>query len=249
MTNKNATRESLLGRKFVELADSLVSGFDVVELLDDLVASGVELLDLAAAGLMLTDQQGNLRVMAASSMPTHLLELFELQNDQGPCLDCFRTGEAVSAELPEIQQERWPLFAAQVRELGLGPVYAVPMRLRERTIGAFNLFRLPSEPLTELDLALGQALADVATIAILQHRTIRESEQLAGQLQAALNSRIVIEQAKGALAERAQIDMDVAFGMLRRFARQTQSRLSDVAGAVASGSLSPSIVISATEQE
>src|SRR6478752_1346446 len=206
MTEKDATREVLLGRKFVELADSLVSGFDVVELLDDLVSSGVELLGLAAAGLMLTDQQGNLRVMAASSTRTHLLELFELQNDQGPCLDCFRTGRAVTAELSETQQERWPLFAAQVRELDIGPVYALPMRLRERTIGAFNLFRPPSAPLAEIDLALGQALADVATIAILQHRTIRESEQLAEQLQAALNSRIVIEQAKGALAERAQID-------------------------------------------
>ncbi len=243
------SREGLLGRKFVALADSLVTGYDVVEMLDDLVSSAVELLELAAAGLMLTDQQGKLRVMAASSMPTHLLELFELQNDEGPCLDCFRTGRPVSAEHPEMQLARWPLFAGQLREVGFGPVYALPMRLRERTIGAFNLFRLPSAPLTDADLELGQALADVATIAILQHRAIRESEQLAEQLQAALNSRVVIEQAKGALAERADVDVEVAFAMLRRFARQTQARLSDVAGAVASGNLAPSTVIAAVEVE
>jgi len=245
MTNRETTRDVLLGRKFVALADSLVTGFDVVELLDDLVASGVEWLDLAAAGLMLTDQQGKLRVMAASSTPTRLLEVFELQNDEGPCLDCFRTGQPVVAEDLDTQQERWPRFATEVRNLGIGPVYALPMRLRDRTIGAFNLFRLPGEPLTDLDLALGQALADVATIAILQHRTIRESEQLAEQLQAALNSRIVIEQAKGVLAERAQVDVEVAFTMLRGFARQTQSRLSDVAASVASGDLAPTAVIAA----
>jgi GAF domain-containing protein len=249
MSDRDPMREVLLGRKFVTLADSLVTGFDVVELLDDLVSSGVDLLDLAAAGLMLTDQQGKLQVMAASSMPTHMLELFELQNAEGPCLDCFRTGQAVASEDLTDQQARWPRFAAEVRELGFGPVYALPMRLRDRTIGAFNLFRRPSAPLTDVDLELGQALADVATIAILQHRTIRESEQLAEQLQAALNSRIVIEQAKGALAERAQVDVDVAFTMLRRFARQNQMALSEVAGAVASGSLAPSAVVSAVEAE
>ena len=124
------------------------------------------------------------------------------------------------------------------------------MRLRERTIGAFNLFRLPGEGmLAAPDLELGQALADVATIAILQHRTIRESEQLAEQLQAALNSRIVIEQAKGALAERAHVDVDVAFTMLRRFARQSRARLSDVAAAVASGELAPAAVVAAVEAD
>ncbi len=247
MNDRDPTREVLLGRKFVTLADSLVTGFDVVELLDDLVSSGVELLDLAAAGLMLTDQQGRLRVMAASSTRTHVLELFELQNDEGPCLDCFRTGQAVSAEDVNDQRTRWPMFAAELRTIGFGPVYALPMRLRDHTIGAFNLFRQTSAPLTRVDLDLGQALADVATIAILQHRTIRESEQLAEQLQAALNSRIVIEQAKGALAERGRVDVDVAFSMLRRFARQTQAPLSDVAGAVASGALAPSAVIAAVE--
>ncbi len=247
MTDTEATRAVLLGRKFVALADSLVTGFDVVEMLDDLVASGVELLDLAAAGLMLTDQQGRLRVMAASSMPTRRLEVFELQNDEGPCLDCFRTGQAVAVEDVDAQRERWPLFAAEARALDFGPVYALPMRLRERTIGAFNLFRPRNAPLGQLDLDLGQALADIATIAILQHRTIRESEQLAEQLQAALNSRIVIEQAKGVIAERARVDLDVAFAMLRRFARQTRARLSEVAGSVASGELAPAEVIAAAE--
>jgi GAF domain-containing protein len=170
------------------------------------------------------------------------MELFELQHDQGPCVDCYRTGQPLRADSDQEQAERWPLFAAEVRSRGFGPLCALPLRLRENTIGALNIFQLPGAQLPEGDLQIAQALADVATIAILQHRTIHASEQLAEQLQTALNSRVAIEQAKGVLAEFAHVDMPRAFEMLRHYSRNTQSRLSEVAMAIASGKLPPETV-------
>jgi GAF domain-containing protein len=242
MSDVNTSRELRLGRMFVRLADSLVTGFDVVEMLDALVISCVDLLDAGAAGLMLSDQRGQLRVMAASSEQTRLMELFELQYDQGPCVDCYRTGQPLRADSDQEQAERWPLFAVEVRSRGFGPLYALPLRLRDNTIGALNIFQLPGAPLPDGDLQIAQALADVATIAILQHRTIHAGEQLAEQLQTALNSRVAIEQAKGVLAEFAHVDMARAFEMLRHYSRNTQSRLSEVAAAIASGKLPPETV-------
>jgi transcriptional regulator with GAF, ATPase, and Fis domain len=238
------SREALLGQTFVQLADSLVTGFDVVELLADLVGSAVDLLGVAEAGLMLTDQRGFLRVMAASSERTRTLELLELQNDEGPCLECFRTGRLViSADLDE-RAQRWPQFSAQLDADGYGAVYALPLRLRTQTIGALNLFLRQGTELSPTDLELGQALSDVATIAIISHRAMRASEQLAEQLQLALSSRVAIEQAKGAVAERAQVDMATAFELLRGYARRNQQRLSDVAAAIAAGELSTSVFAS-----
>lgn len=241
-----ASRGVRLGQMFVRLADSLVSEFDVVELLDDLVAGCVDLLDAAAAGLMLADQRGYLRVMAASTEQTRLLELFEIQNQQGPCMDCYQTGQPLAAASDAEQAARWPLFASELRAAGFGPVYALPMRLRRDTIGALNLFRLPEAPLPDADLQIGQALADVATIAILQHRSIEAGEQLAEQLQTALNSRVAIEQAKGVIAQHAHVDVDRAFELLRTYARSNQARLSQVAGHVASGRLQPGAITSGT---
>ncbi len=243
MTSETPSREVRLGRLFVRLADSLVGEFDVVELLDDLVASCIDLLDATAAGLMLADQRGQLRVMAASSEETRVMELFELQNQQGPCLDCYRSGEAVVALFGVEQAARWPAFAPLLRERGLGAVYAIPLRLRTETIGALNLFRLPDQPLSAEGLQIGQALADVATIAVLQHRAIEAGERLASQLQTALNSRIAIEQAKGVLAQHAGVSIDRAFQELRGYARASQLPLSDVAMAIASGALSPETLI------
>ena len=238
------TRESQLVRTFVRLADCLVTGFDVVELLDGLVDSSVRLLDLAAAGLMLSDQRGGLRVLAASSERTRLLELFEVQNDEGPCRDAFRTGQQVASITADDQRLRWPTFADEIAAAGFGPVYALPMRLRDDTVGAVNLFCSPGSVLSDDTLAVGQALADVATIALLQHRTIRAGERLAEQLQTALTSRIAIEQAKGILAERGGIDMDAAFALLRSAARARQVQLSVLAAALAGGEVSPADVLS-----
>ncbi|QDP96496.1 GAF and ANTAR domain-containing protein [Microlunatus elymi] len=229
------SREVRLGRLFVRLADTLVSGFDVVELLDELVASCTTLLEARAAGLMLADPTGRLRVMAASSEETRLLELFELQNEQGPCPDCYRSGAPVNVVSVDDQVVRWPRFAPRLRALGLGAVHALPMRLRDQTIGALNLFRLPGGELPADDLMIAQALADVATITLLQHRATEANERLATQLQTALNSRIAIEQAKGVIAQHSGLDMDRAFQLLRTFARDRQLPLTRIASDVAAG--------------
>jgi ANTAR domain/GAF domain len=219
----------LLSDTFVDLADTLVADFDVVDFLHLLAERSVALLAAAAAGVVLADPRGELRVAAASSHEAGLLELFQIQNDQGPCLDCFRTGQPVTAAGPAGLGRRWPRFAAAATRAGFGTVHALPMRLRDQVIGALNLFSAGTATLGPAELQVGQALADVATIGLLQERNVRRAETLAEQLQAALNSRVVIEQAKGKLAERTGLGMDQAFALLRQQARNTNQRLTDVA--------------------
>jgi transcriptional regulator with GAF, ATPase, and Fis domain len=228
--------EAQLTDVFVELADTLVDDFDVIDFLHVLTERCVALLDVAAAGLLLTDQQGALQVVAASTERTRLLELFQLQTDEGPCVECFRTGQPVSvADLPRATG-RWPRFTEAAAEAGFAAVHALPMRLRDEVIGAMNLFDLGPRTLHEGKLRIGQALADVATIGLLQERAIRRRETLAEQLQTALTSRIVIEQAKGVIAERLGLDMDRAFNLLRDAARSRSRRLSELAQAIVDGS-------------
>jgi transcriptional regulator with GAF, ATPase, and Fis domain len=236
----SVTRERQLVETFVEVADTLVDDFDVIDFLHTLAERCVQLLDVEAAGLMLIDQRGNLHAAAASAENARLLELFELQTDAGPCVDCCRTGSpVVNADL-EADAERWPRFAEAARESGFVAVHALPLRLRENVIGALNLFSARSRVLTEDDVRAGQALADVATIGILAQRSLHQAELLAAQLQNALNSRVVIEQAKGVLAERRRISVDAAFALLRGHARNHNLRLSDVARDVAEGSTTAS---------
>jgi GAF domain-containing protein len=228
--------ETQLTDVFVEMADTLVADFDVIDFLHVLTERCVQLLDISAAGLLLTDQQGALQVVAASTERTRLLELFQLQTDQGPCLDSFRTGQPVSAaDLPGAA-DRWPRFAAAAAEVGFASVHALPMRLREEVIGALNLFDINPRVLSEDKLRIGQALADVATIGLLQQRAIRRREVLTEQLQTALTSRVLIEQAKGMLAERLGLDVDQAFNLLRQTARGRNRRLSELAHAIVDGS-------------
>ncbi|MGH3906890.1 MAG: GAF and ANTAR domain-containing protein [Pseudonocardiaceae bacterium] len=226
-----------LAEAFVALADTLVADFDVIDLLHRLAADCVDLLTVAAAGLLLSDQRGNLRVVASSSEQVRLLELFQLQTDEGPCLDCVRSGLQVTATDPADITQRWPRFAVEAARAGFRTVHALPMRLRSETIGALNLFHAEAGPLAVDDLKVAQALADVATIGILQERTIRDNQVLAEQLQTALNSRVIIEQAKGALSERCGVDMAEAFSLLRAHARRHNQRLSDVARAVVEDSI------------
>jgi GAF domain-containing protein len=228
-------RERQLSQTFVELADTLVADFDIVDFLHVLAIRCVELLDAAEGGLLLSDQRGGLRVMASSTERARLLELFELQNEQGPCLDCYRSGEAVMVTDLEEEVVRWPLFAPEALAAGFRSVVSLPMRCRSQVIGALNLFRLEPGPLGPDDMAAGQAMADVATIGILQQRAAKESMRLVEQLQSALNSRIVLEQAKGVLAERAQTSLDEAFKRMRSFARSNNRLLHDVALEVISG--------------
>ena len=214
---------------FVEVADTLVADFDVVDFLHLITARAAELVPDSAVGLMLADHQGRLRFMGASTEATRLLELFQLQNDQGPCLDCFRTGAGVvNADLHD-GDTPWPRFAPRAVEAGFRSVHAVPLRLRSETIGALNVFGRQPTRLEPADAHLVQALADVATIGLMQERAIRRNELLAEQLQTALNSRIVVEQAKGALAQMHGVSVDQAFELLRSYARSTGTRLSDVA--------------------
>lgn len=213
---------------FVEVADTLVADFDLVDFLHNLTDHAASVSGADAVGLLLADQNGNLRYMAASSERAKLLELFQLQNDEGPCLECFRSHEAVINSDLAAASSRWPLFAPRATEAGFESVHAIPMRLRDQVIGALNLFGDADVRFEPQDVRVVQALADVATIAILQVRGITRAETLTEQLQGALNSRVVIEQAKGAIAERVGIGVDEAFAILRSYARRRQQRLTDV---------------------
>src|ERR1700733_6544586 len=219
----------LLSETFVELTDTMVADFDVIDFLHLLTDRSARLLDVSAVGLLLADPRGELRVVAASSEAARLLELLQLEGDQGPCLDCFRPGLPVtSADLSA--DDRWPQFAVAARLAGFAAVQALPMRLRDQVVGALNLFRDAPD-----DVRVGQALADVATIGLLHERSMRRRDALNEQLQSALNSRVVIEQAKGKLAERLGVDMSEAFIVLRDHARSHNRRLSEVARAFVEG--------------
>ncbi len=240
MIRGQIAKQTLFARTLVELADTLVADFDVVELLTRLADRCVDVLDVAAAGLMLAGPDGNLRVMASSSEAMRVLELFELQSEEGPCLDCYRSGQAVMNHDLASLNSLWPRFVAEALAAGFHSVTALPMRLRGTVIGALNLFHVEAGEMQTGDVEAAQALADVATIAILQHRATLEAQVVNQQLQNALNSRIVIEQAKGMVAERERLSMEQAFSALRNHARNHNLRLVDVAEAVIVGSLAAS---------
>jgi GAF domain-containing protein len=239
----SADRERPVTDAFVAIANSLVDGFDVVELLSGLTTDCARLLDIASAGLLLADPHGDLHVMAASSEATRNLELYQLQRDQGPCLDCYRSGAAIS--VPDLSKEaaRWPQFVAAATSVGFASVHAVPMRLREKTLGALGLFGSHSGSLSDEDLRLAQALADVASIAIVADKIASDNALVTQQLQTALTSRVVLEQAKGLLAQLGTLDMDQAFAALRRYARDHNTRLSQVSQAVVSRELPAQLVL------
>ena len=230
----------MLARTLVELADALVADFDVVELLTLLTDGCVDVLDVGAAGLMLVAPEGDLRVMASSSEAMRVLELFELQSQEGPCLDCYRTGQPVVNQDLATVNGRWTRFAPEALAAGFHSVHALPMRLRGTVIGALNLFHIEPGEMRQADVVAAQAMADVATIGVLQHRAALEAQVLNEQLNHALNSRIVIEQAKGIIAERESLNMEQAFSALRNHARGHNLRLVDVAGDVIDGSLAAS---------
>ena len=231
------TREQRMTEVFVEVADSLIDDFDLIDFLQQLSVRCMELLDVAAVGILLADVHGNLQTMAASDEHTRLLELFALQYDQGPCVECYKSGAArtdIDLSDPQITAG-WPQFAARAAETGFVTANALPLRLRGRVIGAVGLFQTNTDPLTDQDITLAQALADVATIAILQQRTLDHSQVERAQLQTALTSRIVLEQAKGILAERWHVSVDVAFAAFRSYARAHQRQLAQLAREIADG--------------
>jgi GAF domain-containing protein len=246
MSPVGSGREPLLSRAFVGLADTLVDDYDIIELLDRLVGYSVELLAAEAAGILLADSQRTLRVVASSREDAEVMELLQLQAHQGPCMECFDTGVPVC--VPDLADTagRWPVFVSAVGQRGAyRSVHALPMRLRGEVIGTLNLFHRQPGVLPEADLAVGQALADVATIGILAERAIRSREVLTEQLQVALNSRVIIEQAKGVLAQLGGLGMDVAFDRLRHYARTHNVGLSEVAREVVETDLAAADVLGA----
>ncbi len=227
-----ATREAQIMRTFLELADTLVADFDIIDSLTVLASRCVEILDTAATGILLADADGVLRLIAASSEQARLLELFQLQNDEGPCMEAFASGlPVVHADL-YAAIERWPRFAPFAIGAGYDSVYAIPLRLRGHIIGALNLFRSGPGPLADDDISLAKALADLASITILQAQAATEAQRRDEQLQHALDSRVIIEQAKGMLAEHAHIDMPTAFDHIRTSARNTNTKLTDLASCI-----------------
>ncbi|MCT9621682.1 MULTISPECIES: GAF and ANTAR domain-containing protein [unclassified Curtobacterium] len=226
------TREHRLVDTFVALTDILVDDYDVVELLQNLVDSVVDIFDASAAGILLVNQSQELEVLASTSDRSSFLGLLQLDAGEGPCVECFATGRPVSVRDHAEMERRWPTFAAASAESGYASVHAIPMRLRDTTLGSLNLFRESEGALNRDDALAAQALTDVATISILQQRSLEHANLAQQQLQRALDSRIVIEQAKGFLAQTHRIDMDQAFAKLRAHARSNQELLADVARAV-----------------
>ena len=226
-------------RSLAEMADTLVEDYDVVDLLTGLADRCVELFGVSAAGVMLASPEGRLGLVASSSEAMRLLELFELQAQEGPCLDAFRTGERVEHQDLEAESGRWPSFSDAALREGFQSASALPLRLREVTLGALNLLSVTRAPMDEADVIVARAFADLATLSIVQHRASAETHSLNEQLSGALTSRIVIEQAKGVLAERAGVDLAEAFSRLRAYARNSNLRLTDVARAAIDGTLDP----------
>lgn len=223
------THDELLFAILIELADTTVTGFDLMSLADRLVGACVEVLGLTAAGIMLADQQSSLRVFASTNEETRMLELLELQNNDGPCLEAFRTGRAIDGVDLSLFVLRWPSFAPAAMSAGINTAYAVPMRLRDQTIGALNLFHTGIQPLSPHQRDVARVMADMAAIGIINNWSIRQQEVLAQQLQGALTSRVIVEQAKGVLAERDGLSMGQAFEFLRRTARSSQRPIADIA--------------------
>jgi transcriptional regulator with GAF, ATPase, and Fis domain len=231
-------REDRLIEAFVTLADTLVDHYDIIDFLQTLAERCVDLVDVSAAGIMLADTNGALRHAACSNERMRFVELLELQLEEGPCFDAYRTHAPVICASPEEAAERWPRFAPQAKEGGFSAFSAVPMRLRSDVIGALNLFSENELALAADDIKVVQAMADIATIGILHERLIRDAHAFSTQLEVALESRVVIEQAKGIVAEHSKVSVDEAFEQIRAFSRSHNRLLSDTARQLIDGTFS-----------
>lgn len=239
----NTHRERSVTAAFVSIANSLAENYDPVDLFTGLTQGCAHLLDIDSTGLLLADERGVLHVMAASSEATHHLETFQLQREEGPCLDCYRGGAPVLVADLSQEADRWPVFVPAAIAAGFASVHAVPMRLRETVLGTLGLFSSEVGRLNEDDLALAQALAHVASVALVAEKALSDSSAINQQLQTALRSRVVLEQAKGVLAERGGLNMAEAFAALRGYARAHNAKLSEVAHRVVTRKLAAQDVL------
>jgi transcriptional regulator with GAF, ATPase, and Fis domain len=241
------SREEILSDLFVALADTLGADYDAAEVFDRLVNACVEIFDVDSAAVLLLDSKGRLRLVASSDERAEQLELFQVQVEEGPCLDSARDRALVTSSDLKAEQHRWPRFAAAADVVGLRAVHAVPLRLRTDGIGTLGLFYRTPQDLSKPNAHIAQALADVATIGFLQQQQqVHQTSVVNEQLQGALDSRVSIEQAKGILAEFGDIAMDVAFRLLRRYCRDNNLKLSQVARAIAERELPPAAIVTAT---
>ncbi|MDF2444658.1 MAG: hypothetical protein JWR01_2861 [Subtercola sp.] len=236
----DTSRETLLSAAFVKLADTLVDDFDIVDLLQTLVEECKRILNIEAAGLMLANQNEQLELVASTSEQAELVEIMQINAGAGPCVDAYTGGNPVAVADIAAERTRWPAFSAAALGQGFHAVYATPMKLRGRVIGTLNLLSTSIGELAERDASAARALADAATIAILQERLLRETTIVTEQLNHALESRIFIEQAKGAIAQTYSVSMDEAFQLLRDYARRNNLRLQVVAAGIADRSIAAS---------
>ena len=232
------TRQGKLLQTFAVLADTLVDDFDVVDMLQLLVDTCGEVFDVSAAGILLADNSNELELITSSSEASWLVESLQLSAEAGPCIESFRSGQSVSVDDLSKAPEEWAAFRDAAIAQGFASAHAFPLRLRERTIGTLNVFDDKEGPLHESDIVAAQALADVATIGILQERSLRQTAELAEQLQTALNRRVIIEQAKGVVAHTNNVGMDTAFALIRAYARSHQVSVSSVAARLVDMTLS-----------
>ncbi|SDS98062.1 ANTAR domain-containing protein [Friedmanniella luteola] len=224
----NGDREARVLGAVVALVDNLLHDFDVVDLLTDLTERCADLLDISSAGLLLADPRGQLHLMAATSDRTVGLELFQLQADEGPCLDCYVSGEPISIADLDTETGHWPRFVPAAREAGFASVHAVPLRAAGSVLGALGLFGTSTGALNDADLLVGRSLAHVASVAIVQERP-PTPETVLPRLRRALASRVVVEQAKGFLRERLDTSLTDAFTLLRQYAHHHDVHVSEVA--------------------
>jgi GAF domain-containing protein len=233
------THEEWLASTFVELADTLVADFDVVDFLTTLVTKCTDVLDGPEVGLAVADRSGKLRVLACTTERMKVLELVEVQNDEGPCRDSFHTGQQVINQRVDAMEYQWPTFIPMARTAGFLMLHAFPMRLRGKSIGAINIFDSNLREITTHEAAIVQAFADVATIGILQERSAADGAVLTERLNRALSTRFVIERAEGLVAENLKTTIDEAFSLLRGYSWRENQRLSDVARSITEGTITP----------
>jgi GAF domain-containing protein len=222
------------------VAEALLSDeLDLIDVLDQLLMACLSILGVDAAAVLIDDQNGHLIPVASSSEEARLLELFQVHMNQGPCLDAIRGGTTVFSHDLQDERERWPAFCDAALEIGYHSVVAVPMRLNGTTIGGLNIFSNQAGQQSDERRRLGTALGHLAALAISHQQSARRSAALAEQLQHALSSRVVIEQAKGVLAERLDLTMEAAFDRIRRYARDHNQKLGEVCAGVISGEITP----------
>jgi GAF domain-containing protein len=237
MSGASPGREALVIDTFITLADTLAGDYDVSELLHVLVDRCGEVLRAATAGVVLESHEGGLRLAAAMTEEMEAVEEAEMAAGSGPCVDAYRSKEPVVVPDLSACEERWPDLVPRLLAMGMRAGHAFPLRLREDCIGALNLYRRQPGEFDEDDIRLAQSFADIAAIGILQHRTVAEAELRVAQLQHALDSRVVIEQAKGVLAQRHRVTVGEAFAELRRHARDGNRKIHDLAREVVEGAI------------